>query len=68
MPVKNRDYGECDCGGRLFPVWFLDEEEVVTREGWRYKTGRVRRAVSHLVCECCLANHCVDDSFDGPWK
>lgn len=63
-------YGQCECGGDLFPVWFTEyEEEEITADGigFKIKTGRTRRACSHLVCEMCLRNYCVDDSFDGPW-
>lgn len=64
MPDTN--YGECECGGALRPVWFIEEEyEVVA--GIQCRTGRRRRACSHLTCECCLRNYCVDDSFDWPW-
>lgn len=63
----NIDYGICDyCGGELYPVWFTEEETNI-EHGSMYKTGRRRRAVSHLVCEQCLKNFVVDDSFDGPW-
>lgn len=47
------DFGVCDCGGSLIPVWFTEEETKVAN-GIMYKTGRVRRACSHLVCEDCL--------------
>ena len=61
-------FGICErCGGHLSPVIFTEYEEKVTGQGWRYKTGRWRRAVSHLTCDTCLKNYCVDDSFDGPW-
>ena len=60
------DFGVCDCGGSLIPVWFTEEETKVAN-GIMYKTGRVRRACSHLVCEDCLKNFCVDDTIDGPW-
>lgn len=63
-----RDYGTCECGGSLQPVWFKEEETIFTRDGYMHKTGRVREAVSHLVCDCCLRNDCVDDSFDLPWR
>mgnify|MGYP000090298157 FL=1 len=49
------DFGVCDCGGSLIPVWFTEEETKVAN-GTMYKTGRVRRACSHLVCEACLKN------------
>lgn len=55
-----------ECGGWLLPVYFTDEE-YKTENGHLYKTGRTRRAVSHLVCEDCLHNECVDDSFDEKW-
>lgn len=62
-------YGHCpECGGDLEPVHYIEEEYKITRNGYRYKTGRKRRAVSHLVCTLCLKNQCVDDSFDGPWR
>ena len=61
-------YGLCTrCGGDLVPVTFKDEEEKITRDGWKYRTGRWRIAVSHLECPYCLKNYCVDDTFDGPW-
>lgn len=61
------DYGQCShCGGNLFPEFFV-EEEIKIINNVPCKTGRKRRAVSHLVCEDCLHNECVDDSFDGPW-
>lgn len=62
-----RDFGRCSkCGRRLAPVWFIEEERVVIH-GTLCATGRKRRACSHLVCEDCLCNEVVDDSFDGPW-
>ena len=60
------DYGYCECGGELYPIWFTEYEYKVVN-GSRYNTGRKRSAVSHLVCEQCLKNHVVDDSFDGNW-
>lgn len=65
--MGDTNYGVCECGASLEPEFFTEEEEKVTPEGWKYKTGRKRRAVSHLFCPCCLKNYCVDDSFDGPW-
>lgn len=62
------DYGECRrCGGKLVPVWFTEEEQVVI-DGILCRTGRKRRACSHLTCTDCLANESVDDTFDGPWR
>ncbi len=57
-------YGVCKrCDFAFSPVYFLEEE----RDKYHSLTGRVRKAVSHLVCECCRKNECVDDTFDGPW-
>lgn len=51
----------------MIPIWFTEEEEKVVC-GCRYKTGRKRRAVSHLECPNCFTKECVDESFDEPWK
>lgn len=68
MMKTTNDYGVCErCGCDLEPIFYTAEEEKVTEQGWRYKTGRKRRAVSHLECPGCFKNYCVDDSFDGPW-
>lgn len=64
---KNEPYGRCECGGRFEPVFFRQEETKV-EHGRMIKTGRTRMACSHLVCDCCLAEIPVDDSFDGPWE
>lgn len=62
------DFGECPhCGGKLIPIWFTEEEMIVDEYGHMIKTGRKRRAISHLLCENCLRNQCIDDSFDGDW-
>lgn len=61
------DYGQCEqCGADLKPIWFTEEEYQIIG-GISIKTGRKRRACSHLVCPDCLKNYCVDDSFDGPY-
>lgn len=66
--MKDIDFGECPyCGGKLIPIWFTEEEIVVDKYGHLVKTGRKRRAISHLTCECCLRNQPIDDSFDGSW-
>ena len=66
--MATNNFGECDeCSGVLRPVWFI-EEEYETVHGMILKTGRKRRAVSHLVCEIRLKNYAIDDSFDGPWR
>lgn len=59
-------YGECVCGNELSPVWFT-EYETEKIGGYSYKTGRKRRACSHLICENCGKEYCVDDTFDGEW-
>lgn len=64
--MDNNRYGQCDCGGTLYPVFFTEEETVI-QHGAMYRIGRKRCAVSHLVCEECLRNYPVDDTFDGPW-
>lgn len=51
----------------MLPVWFTEEEEIITHNGCRYKTGRKRIALSHLECPDCFTVECVDDSFDGQW-
>ena len=62
-------YGMCpDCDAELEPEWFVDEEYQTTRDGYMFKTGRTRLAVDYLVCPSCLSRHCVDDSFDRPWR
>lgn len=67
MSKYSEKYGECAvCGWPMAPVWFTEEETVVI-DGTLHKTGRKRRAVSHLTCTNCLTNECVDDSFDKPW-
>lgn len=65
--MKDIDYGSCDCGASLLPVWFTEEERIV-KNGVMHKTGRVRRACSHLYCPICGRQYCVDDSFDLPWR
>ena len=58
----------CTCGNstRFEKVWF-EETEYKTVNGFRSRTGRYRKAVSHLVCQDCGKNICVDESFDGDW-
>ncbi len=60
-------YGTCDkCGTNLNAIWFIEYESKLVGNSW-IKTGRQRRAVSHLCCPECLTNYCVDGSFDGDW-
>ena len=60
-------YGVCsNCNANLMPVWFIEEETKIVG-GRMYKTGRKRRAVSHLECPCCFKSVCVDDSFEEEW-
>jgi hypothetical protein len=62
--IMRRDYGCCPrCGEPLYPVWFEEEEFVEGKF-----TGRVRWAVSHLLCKECLQFVNVDDSFDLQWR
>lgn len=60
-------YGNCSCGYHLEAVFFEEQEEKIYKDGFKVKTGRYRKAVSHLICENCGKNHCVDDTFDGDW-
>ena len=64
-----RNLMECPkCGYGMQADRYLEEEEVQTYRGGPYhKTGRVRRAVNCLICDCCGHKECVDDSLDGPW-
>lgn len=60
-------YGYCSrCDAELVPVWFI-EDEYKTEHGITCKTGRKRRAVSHLECPKCFKREVVDDSFDEAW-
>lgn len=59
----NDKYGICECGTPLSPVWFIEEE----RDKHFHKTGRKRKACSHLICEDCGKTYPVDDTFDGMW-
>lgn len=69
MEQNDSKYGVCEkCHTNLVAVWFTEEETAVSREGFRYSTGRKRRAVNYLYCPECFAKYCVDDSFDGPWR
>lgn len=61
-------YGQCECDNDLSPVWFEEKEYAVTKDGYHYATGRVRTAVSHLTCDICGKNYCIDDSYDLPWR
>lgn len=64
------NYGVCECGSALMPIWFTEEEyESISYSGgsMSVRTGRKRHAVSHLECPMCGRKECVDDSFDGPW-
>lgn len=62
----SRPFGECECGYGLQPVYY--EEAETKRYDWgEVKTGRYRKACSHLFCDYCGRQYCVDDTFDGPW-
>lgn len=58
IPLSN-----CECGGGLHAVRFYEIERRAN-----IPTGRIRNAVSHLSCDACMRNVCVDDSLDGPWR
>lgn len=58
-------YGNCSCGYQLAPVYFEERELVVDAHGHLIWLDRYKKICSHLVCESCGKNHCVDDSFDG---
>lgn len=58
-------YGECSCGYPLYPVWFEEPEEKIYKDGSKLKTGRYRKAVSHLICEYCGKNYCIDCPLGG---
>lgn len=62
----NKDYGVCErCGTKLqVSEWFTEYE--YDEKGM--PTGRTKKAVSSLICPCCLKNYCVDDTFDEPWR
>jgi hypothetical protein len=51
------------CGKPMSKIWFTESEYS---KG--IKTGRTRRAVSHLLCDSCGKEEIVDDSFDTPWS
>lgn len=60
-------FGKCPkCGGTLQPVIF-EEKETKIINGTMIYTGRKRNAVSHLSCENCMKNECIDETFDGVW-
>lgn len=59
-------YGSCECGYSLSPVYF-EERESIIRDGHLTWTNRYKKACSHLVCESCGKNYCVDNTFDGNW-
>lgn len=62
--MRNARYGYCEkCNIALQPICFKEQEY----DGYGMKTGRVRTAVSHLVCPLCLESYIVDDSFDEEW-
>ena len=65
--MRKVNFGKCPyCNGNLKPIWFKKKKKVV-RSGHLMKTGRKRQAVSYLICEDCLEQQIVDDSFDGEW-
>lgn len=65
--MRNMDFGNCTCGGLLVAVYYEEKERII-RSGIPIKTGRTRKAVSHLSCLNCMKNVVVDNSFDEPFK
>ena len=59
-------YGECECGNPLAPVWFEEAESKIEGGKLSY-TGRYRKAVDVLSCSNCWSSYTVDDTFDGMW-
>lgn len=57
------DFGSCECGGTLEPIWFIEKQ--YNRIG--LPTGYVRQQIDVLVCPCCLKEYCEDGSHAGPW-
>ncbi len=67
MAGLEKVYGTCcNCGSVLEPIFFIEEEYKV-EYGAMIKTGRKKKACSHLECPNCGKKECVDDTFDGPW-
>lgn len=67
MVVKEKYGNYARCGEWLEPVWFIEEERKFN-VGYPVKTGRKRRACSHLECPRCMKKQIVDDSYDTKWK
>lgn len=61
-------FGVCrTCGSELTAIWFTEEETKIIGCS-PHKTGRTRKACSHLQCEYCGDKECVDDTFDSAWR
>ena len=61
--MNDSKYGYCViCGYNLYPVWFTEYEAIEN-----IKTGRYRKACSHLECINCWHKEAVDDTFDDSW-
>lgn len=61
----SQEYGLCECGKPLSPVWYWEEERD---DVYHIKTGRQRLACSYLVCDFCGKTYPVDGTFDKPWE
>lgn len=60
---------KCSCGGTLHVSrWFIERETKTDGYGGLIYTGRKRKAADSLVCNNCLREYPVDDTFDGEWK
>ena len=53
---------KCADDNKLIPIYFIEHEYIKGK-----KTGRIRRAVSHLECAVCGRSFTIDDSFDALW-
>lgn len=53
-------YGDCECGGKYYPIWYLEYKKIVNKK-------KMKWAVSHLECSICGNKQAVDDTYDGEW-
>lgn len=63
-----RDIRTCPaCFKKMTPI-FIEEEEIGITDGFPYKTGRYRKACSHLECKHCgYIAHTGIEALNGPW-
>lgn len=55
--MKTIDFGRCDCGGKLLPIWDKWEDK---RNGEKVLV----RGISILRCEDCLKDYPAPSDFD----